>query len=690
MKLYHAARLFALLAFGIGSRSIILAQTGDSTAADHSLEELIHLKAQTDASGLQQMLNENVAASSRKALSSRETPGIVTIITQEEIRYSGARDLVDLLRFVPGVDFATDQSFITGIGMRGNWASEGKVLLLVDGQEYNEILYQSVPYGNKFPLEQIARIEIIRGPGSAVYGGTAEFGVINIITKGAAGQQTFSISETYGTLPDSYGRWNRSAGLSKSIGKKGHADVAIFNGKSIAADQISYDYFADTAGIALPADIAQHSATDATNLNVGLRYGSTQVRAIYDRFHIEHPWYLTDYSHLFLSVGHNLRVGRQLTVTPLLSYTNQTPWETTDAADTESESLFRINARRSKASITALYDISRRVNLTFGGEYFKDYAQNQRGENYFGEGQNQVQYHTASVFAQGLVKHRIANLTLGFRYDKHSAFGSAFVPRFALTKRIDNFHFKALYSHAYRAPGILNINLNPAIRPERSRVTELELGYQFTPDMLLSVNAFNVQTKDVIIYFDQTTTDSTGTEHTIEEYRNYDLTGSRGLEAVYQLRKERWHLNLGYSFYRTLSNATADAYQVPGQPSVFLAFPAHKITLQGSVSPTRHLRVSPSILYFSERYGFTALDEEDNYLLSRSAPHALVNLYVSYDDLLVKGLDLGVGAYNLLNSRQPMYRAYEGYIDSMPGRSRELLLKLTYHLSFQSPSSATK
>jgi outer membrane receptor for ferrienterochelin and colicin len=63
-----------------------------------------------------------------------------------------------------------------------------------DGQEYNEILYQSVPYGNKFPLEQIARIEIIRGPGSAVYGGTAEFGVINIITKGAAGQQTASAS----------------------------------------------------------------------------------------------------------------------------------------------------------------------------------------------------------------------------------------------------------------------------------------------------------------------------------------------------------------------------------------------------------------------------------------------------------------------------------------------------------------
>ncbi|CAA9260343.1 MAG: hypothetical protein AVDCRST_MAG56-2495 [uncultured Cytophagales bacterium] len=689
MKINHAVRLVALLAFGIGSRSITLAQNGDSTDADHSLQELIHLKAQTDASGLQQILNENVAASSRKALSSRETPGIVTVITEEEIRYSGARDIVDLLRLVPGVDFATDLGFIAGIGMRGNWASEGKVLVLMDGQEYNEILYQSVPYGNKFPLDQIARVEIIRGPGSAVYGGTAEFGVINIITKGGAGQQTASASGTYSTLPGSYGRRNLSAGFSKAIGTKAHADVSFFKGQHIASDQTFYDYYPEDSTeteVPLPMDAARHSSTDATNFNAGLRYGNTHVRAIYDRFHVEHPWNITDYSHLFLSLKHNLRFGRKLTITPLLSYTNQTPWETTDAADTESGSFFRINARRSKVSVTALYDISRKVNLTFGQEYFRDFAQNQRGEDYFGEGQNQVQYHTASVFAQGLVKHRVANLTLGFRYDKHSAFGSAFVPRFALTKRIDNFHFKALYSHSYRAPGIENITLNEAIRPERSRVSELELGYQFTPDMLLSVNAFDVQTKDVIIYFSDIPNDSTY----IEEYRNYDLTGSRGLEAVYQLRKERWHLNLGYSFYRALSNATADAYRVPGKQHVFLAFPAHKFTLLGSVALTRDLRINPSVLYFSERYGFTELDGDGNPVLTRLAPQTLANLYVSYDNLLVKGLDLGVGAYNLFNSRQPMPRAYQGEIDPTPGRSRELLLKLTYHLSFQSSSSATK
>jgi outer membrane cobalamin receptor len=686
MKMYHAARLIALLILSINTTHFAPAQNKDSTAADASLEDLINLKAQTEASGLQQILNQNVAASSRKALSSRETPGIVTVITEEEIRYSGARDIIDLLRFVPGMDFATDLAFVVGVGIRGNWAAEGKVLLLVDGQEYNEILYQSIPFGNKFPLEQIARIEIIRGPGSAVYGGTAEFGVINIITKGAAGQQFASASGTYSALPGSYGRRYISAGLSKAIGSRAHADVSFFKGQNIAADQPYYDYYAGTEQNPQPVDAVRHSATDATNLNIGLRYGTTQVRAIYDRYHLEHPRYLTDFSHLFLSVKNNISLGRRITITPTLSYTNQTPWETTDAADVESGPYFRINARRSKASVTTLYDISRKVNLTFGMEYFNDFALNKIGEDYFGENQNQVSYHTASLFAQGLVKHRVANLTLGFRYDNHSAFGSAFVPRFALTKRIDNFHFKALYSHAYRAPGILNINLNSAIRPERSQVSELELGYQFTPDMLLSVNAFDVQTRDVIIYFSDSPNDSTY----IENYLNYDRSGSRGLEAVYQIRKTRWNLNLGYSFYRGLSNSTADAYRVPGQPNVYLAFPAHKITLQGSFSPVRNLRLSPSVLYFSERFGYTSLTQDATPALTRSAPHALVNLYMSYDNLLLKGLDLGVGAYNLLNSRQSMFRAYQGEIDPIPGRSRELLLKLTYHLPFQSPSSSKK
>jgi len=134
---------------------------------------------------LEELMNIPVTVSSRKALSQRETPGIVTVITGEEILNSGARDLIDVLRQVPGIDFRVMVNNGLGLGMRGQIGSDGRVLMLVDGIEVNEHRYGSAVFGQGFPVEQIARIEIARGSSLALYGGAAELGVINITTKSA-------------------------------------------------------------------------------------------------------------------------------------------------------------------------------------------------------------------------------------------------------------------------------------------------------------------------------------------------------------------------------------------------------------------------------------------------------------------------------------------------------------------------
>ncbi len=165
LALFAAACLTAASAFGQSQKS-------DST--DYSLEEMMQLNSSTEASALQEALNKKVNVSSKKPLSLRETPGIVSVVSAEEIANAGARDLIDVLRMVPGFEFSTDIEFQVGLGIRGNWAIEGKALLLLDGIEINETLYQNTQLGNRFPVDQIERIEIIRGPGSAIYGGTAE------------------------------------------------------------------------------------------------------------------------------------------------------------------------------------------------------------------------------------------------------------------------------------------------------------------------------------------------------------------------------------------------------------------------------------------------------------------------------------------------------------------------------------
>src|SRR4051812_16092564 len=81
---------------------------------------------------LEQLMNVEVSIASKLPMSNREAPGIVTILNRDEIIHSGATDLLDLLQMVPGIGFGVDVDGVVGIGVRGNWAHEGKVLLIWD------------------------------------------------------------------------------------------------------------------------------------------------------------------------------------------------------------------------------------------------------------------------------------------------------------------------------------------------------------------------------------------------------------------------------------------------------------------------------------------------------------------------------------------------------------------------------
>ena len=161
---------------------------------------------------LEALLSLETDVASATELTLRESPAIITVISRDELVRVGARDLMDALALVPGVGFGVDVQGVVGIGFRGLWGHEGKVLLLVDGQPMNEVLYGTLQFGNHIPVELIERIEIIRGPGSVVYGGFAELAVIDVITRTAAALEGGAVAATYGRMRDTTGRWQASAG----------------------------------------------------------------------------------------------------------------------------------------------------------------------------------------------------------------------------------------------------------------------------------------------------------------------------------------------------------------------------------------------------------------------------------------------------------------------------------------------
>ncbi len=128
---------------------------------------------------------ETVVTASRRAQTTLEAPNATTVITADDIRLSGATTIVDLLRRVPGAEVMAMGVGSTNVSFRGfNQRLANKVLVLLDGRtEYQDFLgltiWPAIPVG----LEEIERIEVIRGPGSALYGANAMLGVINIITK---------------------------------------------------------------------------------------------------------------------------------------------------------------------------------------------------------------------------------------------------------------------------------------------------------------------------------------------------------------------------------------------------------------------------------------------------------------------------------------------------------------------------
>lgn len=631
------------------------------------LDSLMNLNAFTEESDLQKMLNKNVSVSSQN-LSTRETPGIISVVTAEEIQNSGARDMIDVLRLVPGFDVAQDLQFVMGLSLRGNWANEGKVLVLMDGQPFNELLYQSVAVGNRFPVDAIERIEIIRGPGSAQYGGSAEYGVINIITKAASSLTGVGVYGTAGLHKNATGRTNGGV-MAAANGKEVSWDFSLYKGKGIVSDQLYQDVFLS----ADPANLSKTTTADPMNINAGFRYHGLSIRGMYDRFKTSDPQSNVSFEMYALDVQYKIKLSDRFRLTPRIQYLNQIPWYY-DYPETP-ETDFEVRAVRQLGQVDGEYDISRKVNLNFGALYFTDKSTDLSVD------ETLLSLNNVAIYAQALLKHRLANATVGFRFEKNNKYDGAFVPRIALTKKIENLHFKMLYSASFRSPSLQNVQLDTTgAKPERSNVFEFELGYQFTPEMLLALNAFHISTRDVIIY------GSEGEGDDFDEwYESYDKSGSKGFELVYSIRKKNWYSHLTYSFSQAIADNAVDKYAIPQTSKQYVGMSAHKVTWNTNIYLTPKLSFNPTFIAAGKRYAYGAIDENDELVVTTLDPYFLANVFFNYRDLL-PGLTLGAGIYDILNERPGVPQAYNGGLGAygpIPARSREYVVKLAYQVDFK-------
>ncbi len=607
----------------------------------------------------------------------RESPSIVTLITNEEIRQMGAKDILDVLRLVPGFDIALDIQPV--LVVRGNGANEAKILVQINGQILNDISLGYNFLAQRIPLQTIERIEIIRGAGSAIYGGVAGLAVINIITKVANSGQVIGASAQIGVTQNGLMHNNLEFWALQKLNNGMEFSLIAGRNAGNTTDKTNFGEFQK----AFPPN-KSISAINTETINFSFKFKKLSLNILYNNYDNRLPQFgdaKLNVKGLFGLLNYRLDISEKLALHTRLSVKQQSPYNFSDIPNIPATLgvgkltvLEKTNTEDVRLSAQAyfLYQFMPKATIIAGVEAFADnsyYLINK----VFGDGRSTVNYNNLGAFVEANISSKFANITIGARVDKYTDIAPVAVPRLAITKAFGKVHFKALYNQAFKTPTIQNIQfaINQSIKPERFRLIEFEVGYKPTPDLQINANVYDVLIKDFITREDLVAGDIL--------YKNIGNSGTQGIEVEARYRKKWGYVNFGYSFYRV--SVTQASQKLPLVSRVFSGAPAQKATLQASFQVSSRLSISPTLLYTTNKFKIASFLFNPNDSKEYAA-EMLLNFNVNYKDFLIKNLTLSVGGYNLLNKTQwyvPWKIDFTSDIE-LPTQSREFLIKLLYQL----------
>lgn len=659
---------------------------GETGISDLSLEDLLKIK---------------VTVTSLVERPVDEAPGIVSVITREEIESSGARTLEDLLVFVPGFSPGQDEQNVRGYGVRGLWTMEGKMLVLLDGVRINEPLYGNTVFARQYAVDLIERIEIIRGPASAVYGEYGELAVLNIVSV-TPRTEGGGVLVTHGQGPESWNRRLVSAGYWGSIGG---LDLSLTG--SLGGGHLGNGRYTDKYGASFPLE--EYNRQDFWTLNAGAGSGDFSIRFIggslgqeshlemgfdpdggvlpvpektvrttFDSYHLD-----TKYS--WMPAG-GWRITPRIVLERANSWRKTAEWVFDAVADPyDARHYYRdFPHTRVDGGATATWELNPRMTLVLGGEWSREAIEANLPEAaagdpwgyyyFYGDDTTRVTRQIHSFFGEYDLRSPIADVTLGGRVDKDERFEAAWLPRVAVTRRIGKLYVKGLASRAYHPPTLMTTSwLDPEIEPEFARNYEAEVGYKPSAEALFRLNGFAIEMNPVILYSGQ--------------FSNTEVH-SRGLEAEGRYEARRARLTATYSLYRASyddrENAMAEDEEGRLVQEVTLGFPTHKATLSASVRIGHGVSISPGLVWFSKRYSrssdwfWDAEAEDSDYLpANRVLPATLLaNVYARA--VFLNGWEAGLGVFNLTDESYPsLTGSYVGN-PPVPGPSREWVARVGY------------
>ncbi len=268
---------------------------------------------------LEELMNVPIVSASRIPTKSRYLSAPVTVITAEDIHYSGATSIPEILQFAPGVDVRRldRQRYIVGVrGLFGMYSD--RTLVLIDGRPATDPVFSTTHWENlPVLMEDIERIEIVRGPGGAAWGANAFSGVINIITKKPDKCQGGLISTTVNEFGDTfthlrYGQTHGKWSYKVSAGYEDMEDSDAAGAGRYISGEPALDFLTGVNGYQArdwgrfwKSDVqAEYRANDQTRWSFGIAHSSGQegdfeLIGVFPRRD-----FLTEYTRMFARMDH--------------------------------------------------------------------------------------------------------------------------------------------------------------------------------------------------------------------------------------------------------------------------------------------------------------------------------------------------------------------------------------------------
>ncbi|WP_294870274.1 TonB-dependent receptor [Sulfuricurvum sp. RIFCSPLOWO2_12_FULL_43_24] len=623
---------------------------------------------------IEDLTNLEVTTASKFSQKIAEAPASVTVITEDEIKIYGYRNLADILSGVRGLYTTNDRNYeyagVRGFNRPGDYNS--RILLLVDGTRINDADYDTASIGQEFflDIDLIKRIEIIRGPGSSIYGSNAFFGVINIITKSGSDYKGGELSASIG----SFG----------TTGARGTYAQVLQNGTDVLLSA-SYDesrgqnfFFPEFNDPSTNNGMAQDLDSDRAKRFYGkVSFGELTMSAGYSErvkkvptasFEsiFNDPRTQTTDSEGIVSLAYTKALSDKLELSGKVFaggyyYKGTFPYDQPPVTINQDDAFSEWAGAEAKALLRL-----EGHTIIVGGEYQKNLHQNMK--NYDEDPAalyNDLKMSSdrkALYFQDEITLSERLILNAGIRYDAFSTVGETINPRLALIYALQpETVLKLLYGSAFRAPNTYEMyssgfstKANHALQPEEIKTYEAIIEHHPQNNLRLSASLYR---NDINNLINQVIDPSDG----FSVFQNIGQVQTIGAEVeAEKVWSNQNRLRVSYTWQKTIDQITNQELENSPRNLAALqyAIPLFDEALQSGIR----------LQYVGSRKTLGG---------SRVGGYTLAHAnFLTHE--LAKGTEFAVGVYNLFDHRYADPGRPEHQEDTITQDGRSVRVKLTY------------